>query len=107
MEALGPLETNVADGIQFEFVRVAPAGGRRVFMNNPSHGRDPVYQKLCETFLALLAKPGLALRYELAKQLPGLEVLVADPQWAVASVRLDRGEPIIQIAHERSRWGAT
>ena len=104
VEGLGPLETNVADGIQFEFVRVAPAGGRRVFMNNPSHARDPVYQKLCETFLALLARPGLALSYELGKQLPGLEVLVADPQWAVAGVRLDRGQPIIEIAHESSGW---
>ena len=77
-----------------------------MFMNNPSHGRDPVYQKLCETFLALLARPGLALSYELGKQLPGLEVLVADPQWAVAGVRLDRGQPIIEIAHESPRWGS-
>jgi hypothetical protein len=86
-ESLGPLETNVADGLQVEFVHITRAGGRRVFMNNPGMAKDSPHNKVCEAFSALLRRPGLVLHYALAKRRSGLEILAADPHWAVSAVR--------------------
>jgi len=97
VDALGPLDTGADDGMQYEFVRVTPAGGRRVFMNNPDLAAGNPYISLCETFRALLAKPGLALRYRMAQDLPGLEILAADPAWQVVGVRLDGPQALIEV----------
>jgi hypothetical protein len=105
VDTLGPLDTAVADGIQLELVRVTKAGGRRVFMNNPDMFKG-VYAELCAGFQSLLAAPGLTLHYDLARQLPGLEVLVADPAWQVAGVMLEGGKPIIEVVSEAPEWGS-
>ena len=66
VDDLPPLNTAVADGMQYEFVRLSREGGRRVFMNNPGFGGSggSVYQLLRDRMEALLETGGLAARGE-------------------------------------------
>jgi hypothetical protein len=97
-ESLGPLETNIADGLQVEFVHITRTGGRRVFMNNPGMAKDSPHNKLCEAFSALVSRPGLVLHYALAKQRSGLEILAADPHWQVSGVRKVGNELMVALS---------
>jgi HEAT repeats len=59
IEDLGPFESNSADGIQLEFVRLTRNGGRRIFMNNPQIAPNNIYWRLYNTFSGLVEAPGL------------------------------------------------
>jgi hypothetical protein len=53
VEDLGPLDTAVFDGIQYEYVHLTRDGGRRVFMNNPGSAGGSVYDVLTWVFYDL------------------------------------------------------
>jgi hypothetical protein len=55
IEDLGPLTLAIADGVQFEYVRLTRDGGRRVFMNNPQAAAGSPYDMLCGRIAALAA----------------------------------------------------
>jgi hypothetical protein len=57
IDNLPPLDSAVADGIQYEYLHLTKNRGRRLFMNNPGTGddSDPVYGQLTE-FLSDLAR---------------------------------------------------
>jgi HEAT repeat protein len=55
IEDLGPLAVSIADGVQYEFVRLRRDGGRRVFMNNPGFSGGSPYDMLCDRVRALAA----------------------------------------------------
>jgi len=57
IDDLPPLNIEVYDGIQYEYLHLTKNRGRRVFMNNPDTRDDtPVYVRLTE-FFADLARP--------------------------------------------------
>lgn len=55
VEDLGPLALPVSDGLQYEYVHVTAAGGRRVFMNNPGSAPGSPYHQLTKFFRGLEA----------------------------------------------------
>ena len=73
VDELAPFDQAVADGVQYKYVHLTPAGGRRVYMNNPPggdgsfsrvsfgpgpHDPDPwIYGRLVERFIALEGAP--------------------------------------------------
>lgn len=59
VDDLGPLNTTVHDGRQYEYLHITKAGGRRVFMNNPgiSSTGGSVYDRLCGLLISLNSKP--------------------------------------------------
>jgi hypothetical protein len=50
---LGPIETGVIDGTQYEYVHLTRSSGRRVFMNNPEHAPGSPHAQLVEILTAL------------------------------------------------------
>lgn len=88
IERLGPLATGVADGMQYEYVHVSSAGGRRVFMNNPgiSGTGGSAYDMTCDYFRRLLDSGKMELKYPMEKRVPGFEVLLASESASVLSV---------------------
>jgi len=53
VEDLGPLETGVDDGMQYEYLHLNRDGGRRIVMNNPDTAGGSVYDVLTRVFLDL------------------------------------------------------
>ncbi len=102
---LGQLPTNIADGMQFELLRLTKAAGRRVFMSNPGPVDARPYLSICERFEALLGKPGLNLHYNAEKTNPDFQVIVSDPRWAVVGVHIDGSQLLLQVAKRRERGG--
>jgi len=62
IDDLAPLETYIADGIQYEFVHLKKQYGRRVFMNNPG-ASDGIYNTLVNEFVRLSEGADLQLHY--------------------------------------------
>ncbi|HVR39656.1 MAG TPA: hypothetical protein VMU84_11215 [Thermoanaerobaculia bacterium] len=50
---LGPVDTGVIDGAQYEYVHLTRTSGRRVFMNNPAHAPGSPYDELVRRLEAL------------------------------------------------------
>jgi hypothetical protein len=52
VDDLGPLNLAADDGMQYEYIHLDRAGGRRVFMNNPGIGGSggSTYDRLCDAF---------------------------------------------------------
>jgi hypothetical protein len=85
VDDLGPLSQTVFDGMQYEYVHLTAAQGRRVFMNNPgdSDSGGSVYDRLCGLFYKLLRAERLAVEYPDLKNLPGFDIVVADERFHV------------------------
>jgi hypothetical protein len=83
VDDLGPLSQTVFDGMQYEYVHLTAAQGRRVFMNNPgdSDSGGSVYERLCGLFYKLLRAERLAVEYPDLKNLPGFDIVVADERF--------------------------
>jgi hypothetical protein len=73
--------------MQYEYVHLSRDGGRRVFMNNPGSGGSggTAYDRLCEIFRLMVRAAHLDLRYRMAEQISGFEVLVADDRFFAMS----------------------
>ena len=85
-EDLGPLDHIVHDGMQFEYVHVSPAGGRRVFMNNPNVDGGSPYDLLTDLFFDLERAAPLKVRYHLEDRIDELEVVLHEEHLAVRTV---------------------
>ncbi|MCL2647376.1 MAG: hypothetical protein FWD61_10300, partial [Phycisphaerales bacterium] len=77
IDELPPLEHVVFDGIQYEYVHLTKAGGRRVFMNNPGVGASggTIYQEIAGQFRQWMHTGDFVTRYDLLDQVKGAEVL--------------------------------
>ena len=103
VEDHGPLSTRSYDGMQYEFVHLKPAGGRRVFMNNPgvSGTGGTVYDRLTSYFLKLLKVGNMELAYSPASAIPGFEVLFARVDLPVLNVWKVRDDFRLLVLDER------
>ncbi|HYR29423.1 MAG TPA: hypothetical protein VEU30_13215, partial [Thermoanaerobaculia bacterium] len=54
-DELGPIDTGVIDGAQYEYVHLTRASGRRVFMNNPAHAPGSPHDEVVRRLTALAA----------------------------------------------------
>lgn len=118
VDELPPLTLTVDDGIQYEYVSLSAAGGRRVFMNNPGsyrdHGekedwdKDSVYVCLVDLFQKLTEDQSkLTVHYHAATQIKGLANIVPREQMKVAAVMMHNGQLIMHAArpgHDKARW---
>lgn len=88
VDALPPLETNVMDGMQYEYVHLSPTANRRVFMNNPgSLGTEgTVYESLTKLFERLTTRGTYRYRYEAIEAGAPLKLVFADDERSVQSV---------------------
>ena len=108
VDNLGPLSQMVFDGMQYEYVDLTTAQGRRVFMNNPgdSDSGGSVYDRLCGLFYKLLRAERLTIEYPDLKKLPGFEVLVADERFHVMGFWKDGAPQRFRIYPGRDRGSA-
>jgi len=117
VDELPPLTLDVYDGIQYEYVSLTSAGGRRVFMNNPgsyrNHGekewdKDSVYVCLVDLFQKLTDdQSGLSVNYLAATQVKGLKIIVPKEQMNVRTVMMHHGRLIMHAVlpgDENARW---
>jgi hypothetical protein len=109
VDDLGPLSQMVFDGMQYEYVHLTTAQGRRVFMNNPgdSDSGGSVYDRLCGLFYKLLRAERLTIEYADLKKLPGFEVLVADERFHVIGFWKDGSAERFRIYPGRDRGSAS
>jgi hypothetical protein len=109
VDDLGPLSQMVFDGMQYEYVHLTTAQGRRVFMNNPgdSDSGGSVYDRLCGLFYKLLRAERLTIEYADLKKLPGFEVLVADERFHVMGFWKDGATERFRIYPGRDRGSAS
>jgi HEAT repeat protein len=59
---LGPLDTGVIDGVQYEYLHITHDGARRVFMNNPAHAPGSPYDELVRRMQKLAEESVPAMR---------------------------------------------
>jgi hypothetical protein len=118
VDDLPPLTLTVDDGIQYEYVSLTSAGGRRVFMNNPGSYRhnnaeeewdkDSVYVCLVDLFHKLTEDQSkLTVHYHAATQLEGLNIVIPKEQMKVGPVMLHNGQLIMYAelpGHDKPRW---
>lgn len=108
VDDLGPLSQTVVDGMQYEYVHLTKAQGRRVFMNNPgaSDSGGSVYDRLCRSFHKLLRNAPLTIEYPDLAKLPGFEVLIADTRFYVLNYWKNGAEGRLRIYPTRDRGSA-
>jgi hypothetical protein len=117
VDELPPLTLEVNDGIQYEYVSLTSAGGRRVFMNNPGSYRhinaeesdkDSVYVCLVDLFHKLMEDQSrLSVHYSAAAQIKGLNIIVPREQANVRTVMVHHGQLIMYAelpGHDKPRW---
>jgi len=56
-DELGPIDTGIVDGSQYEYVHLTRASGRRVFMNNPDHAAGSPHDQVVRRLTALTGNP--------------------------------------------------
>lgn len=110
---LPPLNQEVHDGIQYEYVHLSREGGSRVFMNNPgtaweSSDADAVYVVLVKLFRDMLEDESrLKVAYHAAEQIKGMRILVPSEQMTVHAVTERQGSLVLLgtlPGHDRDRW---
>ncbi|MDB6003092.1 MAG: hypothetical protein JWR15_79, partial [Prosthecobacter sp.] len=117
VDELPPLTLQVDDGIQYEYVSITSAGGRRVFMNNPGSYRhndtkewdkDSVYVCLVDLFRKLMEDEArMSVHYHAAGQIKGLSLIVPREQMNVRTVMVQNGKLIMHAVlpgHDEPRW---
>jgi hypothetical protein len=109
VDDLAPLSQMVFDGMQYEYVHLTAAQGRRVFMNNPgdSDSGGSVYDRLCALFYKLLRAERLTIDYADLNRLPGFEVLVADERFHVIGFWKQGAKERFRIYPGRDRGSAS
>ena len=87
VDDLPPLNTIVFDGMQYEYVHLTRAGGRRVFMNNPGTGTaGTAYDLLTQGFLKLASEGKFEVRHALQDAIAGARLVLSEENHPVQAV---------------------
>ena len=99
IDDLGPLNQDIYDGMQYEYIHITQNMGRRVYMNNPgmSDSAGSVYDRLCALFSKLQYAEKLTLEYPELKKLSGFKILIADHRFHVLYYWKDKKTECLMI----------
>ncbi len=115
IDDLPPFDTGTADGVQYEYLRLSQAGGRRVFMNNPpganaaprvefgdqQYGPDPAIYGELTARLERLSEPTMKVSYPALEKMPGFRVVHAREQGEITGVAVKNGKPAASIKNNQ------
>lgn len=117
IDDLPPFDTGTADGVQYEYLHISRAGGRRVYMNNPPGanaaprvefggqppGPDPAIYGELTTRLESLSKPAMKVSYPALEKLPGYRVVHANEQGEIESIDTKNAKPAVSVRNSHTK----